>query len=277
MEKPYVISEELDMIDDEYIQKNAIDAFRRNLDEDLRGMGKNTEWVSSAALRQGITRLTQNTGLPIVSLDDRYVRSADGWIGMSCGADENLRDSGYAPRVGYPTIASQLDNVAKLGSSEIVLVDDVVFSGDMVARLDAELRERNVRIGAVVCGILVGEGGQKLNRMGIDVDAVRTFDDVDDELCERDFAVVTGSGRRIASLDANALYFCNRYGKPAEWASIPEDSVAAFAANSYRRSAQLLDPSANMNDIGRFYGIDNYVNAACALRNQAQRAEKETL
>ena len=268
MEKPYVISEELDIIDADYIQKNKIDEFRESLDDDLRSMGKNTTWVSSNELRQGMNNIIAKTRLPIASLDDRYVTSADGWIGMSRGVDGNLNDIGYLPRVGYLSIARQLDEIASIGD-EIVVVDDVVFSGEMICKLKEELQKRNVKIGAVACGILIGEGAEKLQDAGINIEAVRVFDEVDDELCERDFAVVAGSGRRVKSPAVNALYICNEFGKPTEWASIPSPYVNEFAYNSYIRSKGLIKPDAEMQDIGRFYGFDSRGNARVTLGSRA--------
>lgn len=273
MEKPYIISEELDLLNDGYMQRDALNAFRENLDEDLRALGKNTLWVASSEMQKGMTLRANQTKSPTVSLDDRYTKSADEWLGVSRGIDENLNDIGYVPRVGYPPLDKQLDTVAKTGK-EIVLIDDVVFSGDMVAWLDAELRKRNTKIASVICGIAICGGIQKLNEQGIDVDAVRVFDDVDDELCERDLAVIAGSGRRIEAAASNALYFSDRYGKPAEWASVPEGSIADFAARSFRRSASLLTPSISMKDIGSFYGIESNINAVDVLLQKAAEAEK---
>lgn len=273
MEKPYIISEELDLLNDGYIQRDVLNAFRENLDEDLRALGKNTLWIASQEIQKGITLRTNQTKSPTVSLDDRYTTSADEWLGVSRGINEDLNDIGYVPRVGYPALDTQLDAVAKTGE-EIVLIDDVVFSGDMITWLDAELRKRNTKIASVICGIAIGKGIQKLNEQGIDVDAVRVFDDIDDELCERDFAVVAGSGRRIEAAASNALYFSDQYGKPAEWASIPKGSIVDFTARSFRRSASLLDPSIPMKGIGSFYGINSNVNAVDVLLQKAAEAEK---
>lgn len=273
MEKPYIISEELDLLNDDYIQKGALNAFREDLDENLRALGKNTLWVASSDLQQGIALRASQTQLPIVSLDDRYTILADERIGVSRGVDENLNDIGYVSRVGYSSLDKQLDAAAKM-RKEITLIDDVVFSGDMIVWLDTELRKRNAKIASVICGIAIGGGLQRLSEQGVGVDAVRIFDDVDDELCERDLAVVAGSGRRIESIAASALYFCDQYSRPTEWASIPEASVADFAARSFRRSASLLNRSISIKDIGRFYGIESDINAVDALLQKALQAKK---
>lgn len=257
MEKPYVISAELDLANSatkNIVQTNKVDAFRESLDTDLRKLGKNTLWIASQYLQQGIQAALDQSRLPTVSLDDRYITSADKSIGISRGVDQQLNDSGYTPRVGYPDVSSQLNAIASLGR-EVAVADDVLFSGEMASWLSDELARRNVKIGTVICGIAIGEGIEKLLALGIDVQAVQAFDDVEDELCERDFAVVPGSGRRIVNRDMNALYFDPNFGKPSAWASIPDAAVNQFAAKSYVRSANILQPGLLMADIGDFYGI----------------------
>ena len=76
MNKPYVISAELDLASREnesVIDASRVDAFRESLDRDLRNCGKTTLWVSSSTLATGLARLVQRTRMPIVSLDSRYV------------------------------------------------------------------------------------------------------------------------------------------------------------------------------------------------------------
>lgn len=271
MKKPYVISAELDIANaelEQIIQPNKVERFRETLDADLRQVGKNTLWVASEQIQSGLSRLTQATALPIVSLDDRYL-SADNRLGISRGVDTQLDDTGYVPRVGYPSIETQLAQLSGLGR-EVVVTDDVVFSGEMLAWLADRLALRSVKIGGVVCGIAIREGIEKLNAMGIGVEAMQTFEEVEDELCERDFAVVLGSGRRIADLDTNALYFDPEYGRPTTWASIPAGSARDFAARRYRQAAQLLQPDIPLKKVGKFYGL-NGDDAAASLENAAVR------
>lgn len=273
MEKPYVISAELDLIDSPFIKPNQIDNFRQSLDDNLRAIGKNTRWISSDTLQRGIRQRIARTNLPVISLDDRYVNSADGWIGISRGVTPELNDDGYVPRVGYSTVSDQLDAIAGIGR-EVILADDVLYSGEMTAWLADELQQRGVIVRSVLAGIAIREGIEKLATYAIDVDAVEIFDDVEDELCERDFAVVPGSGRRIASLGANALYFCTRFGRPTQWASIPAESSALFAEASYRRSAILLEPNTSLRSIGSFYGIDDTDDMADSLITIADQLER---
>lgn len=264
---PYVISEELDLNirnTQSVINTDKLDAFRENLDTDLRNMGKQPYWVPSSTITAGLNRITQQTQLPVVSLDDRYLTAADQYLGISRGTDSNLNDDGYAARYNYPPIDKQLEQIAALGS-EIMLADDVLFSGEMIAWLSERLARTGVKIGAVAVGIAMQEGITKLAAQGIDVNAAIVFDDVEDELCERDLAVVPGSGRRVASAGANALYFDVDNGKPEQWASISTDTAAAFCANSLQRSMKLLQPSIPMSSVGRFIGYGTEGTAVATL------------
>lgn len=253
MIKPYVISAELDLADPNIINPTAIDTFRESLDADLRRMDKDTLWVPTSTIRSGLQRLVAKTSLPIVSLDDRYVNGADEYLGISRDVGSELDDAGYTARAGYAAIDKQLAQVSRL-DREVVLVDDVVFSGEMICWLADEIRTRDIKIGGVICGVAIREGVEKLALEGIEVDAVLTFDDVEDEICERDFAAVPGSGRRVSELSANALYFDNIFGKPEQWASLPSEVTQEFCVSSLDRNLKLLQARVPMQDVGCFVG-----------------------
>jgi hypothetical protein len=264
MEKPYVISAELDLPNEQLTQLvsgNRINKFRESLDGDLRQMGKDTLWVSSESIQADLQDVIEKTGLPTVSLDERYVTTANQYIGISRGTDASLNDVGYVPRVGYPATKEQLSRVSQLGD-EILLIDDVLFSGEMMSQLVRDLEPYGVKVSAVAVGIAIQEGIDKLQAMGIDTVASRVFDDVEDEICERDFAVVPGSGRRVDALNASALYFDPTYGRPERWASIPSPYSTRFGVNSLRRSIDLLRPGVTMESLGTFvgYGKDGSAN-----------------
>lgn len=267
MGNPYVISAELDLRTadlGEIVKQDNIEGFRQSLDVDLRQMGKETLWVPASTMQDGLKRAIAKTNLPVISLDDRYVSSANQYLGISRGVDPLLNDDGYVPRRGYPSIQGQLSNVASLGK-EVMLVDDVLFSGEMVAWLADSLRPYGVRIGAVAVGVAIKEGIDKLALQDIDVNATEVFDEVEDEICERDFAVVPGSGRRIDALATNALYFDTENGKPEQWASIASGSSDSFCMSSLKRSIDLLRPGVPMELVGKFLGYGTNGNATTQL------------
>lgn len=256
MNKPYVISAELDLIPagfENVIDPRAIDGFRQSLESDLGVMGKDVCWASSGDLSAGLRQKIDNTRLPVVSLDTRYIRSAAYFIGLSRAVDGNLEDAGYAPRAGFPVIERQLAAVAQR-EREVVIADDVLFSGEMLSWLRDGFAAKGVRVSGVICGVAVAEGTEKLEASGMSVDSVMSFGEVEDEICERDFAVVPGSGRRLIAGNKNALYFDTVYGRPAAWASIPQDRTSQFCWSSLERSRSLLRPDVPMRAVGSFVG-----------------------
>ncbi len=266
--KPYVISAELDLRDvsaNQIVKEGQIDSFRESLDRDLRNMGKETYWVSSGVMQRELGRLAATSPLPLISLDDRYLQSGYR-IGLSRGSryDENglLVDAGYVSRVGYAGLDTQIDQVAsRIGKKEVALADDVVFSGEMVERLALELLRRGISLKEVICGIGIGEGVERLTNLGIEVRAGQVFDTVEDELCERDFTLTRGSGRRLIPTSpsypqgASLLYFDPRFGRPAQWASVPETNTQDFWRNSLVRNRDLLQSDVAMQTIGRVVGF----------------------
>lgn len=270
MEKPYVISAELDLANIELgqiIKPENVDRFRENLDRDLRAMGKETLWVPSDVLKNGMECAINRTNLPVISLDDRYVTSAREYLGISRGVDASLEDVGYVARRNYRPVEEQLKQVANAGR-EVVLADDVLFSGEMVAWLADALKNYRVKIGAVIVGIAMREGIEKLAQEGIDVEAVEVFDEVEDEICERDFAVIPGSGRRVGELESSALYFDVDNGKPEKWASINAGYTKSFCVSSLVRSINLLQQNVPMQRLGNFVGYGSLGSGVDQIRKR---------
>lgn len=277
MEKPYIISAEFDAPANSQsaMQNSNLENARLSLDEDLRRMGKSTEWVSAQDLSTGLRRLVSQSALPVVSLDEVYVQNPTVKLGISRGVDESLETAGYVPRSrSYATIAEQLDAVSELGS-EVQLVDDVVFSGDMMSWLIEELAARSVRVRRVLAGIAIDEGAIRLDRMGVELDAVRTFSAVEDEICERDLFFARGSGRRMTNASINALYFDPVNGRPEQWASLPAGSTQSFCVTSLERSLRILKPEVPIEAIGAFNGYENQGTAEQVIRRRL--AEMENL
>lgn len=263
MNKPYVLSEELDLsgsYSKETVNFKQLDNFRASLDADLASIGKNTLWVPSRKIRKSIFDALKSNTLPVVSLDDRYVNFAGDYLGVSRGIDSDYNDTGYVARGGYPAIDKQIDTIAR-SAGEVVLVDDVLFSGEMLEWVIEQLDRRNTKVAAVVCGIAMAEGVDRLNKRGLTVDAGEVFDEVDDEICERDFAIVSGSGRRLSTANANALYFDKSFGSPEKWASIPASAVDEFSNNCIERSANLVTSDVRIEAIGNFVGYAEKGNA----------------
>ncbi len=264
---PYVISADLETVKGEYVQTHAIEEFRATLTDDLEAMGKSVEWVNYSLLRDGISKILSETNLQVISLDERYVDSAHHYLGISRSVDATLEDAGYDARIGNISINEQLDRVgAALMGREAVLVDDVVFSGENACWIIDELGQRGVKISAIVCGVAIGDATEKLSAKGVELAHVELYDEVEDEICERDFAFVKGSGRKVKGREQSALYFDGQFGRPAEWASINPEAVERFCVSSIVRNQKLLDGAHHMGAISNFLGYDCSLTVEQSLR-----------
>ncbi len=157
--------------------------------------------------------------------------------------DRHLESIGTQPRPHTPSIPEQLDYIVANSGTELTLVDDVIFSGDAIIEAAELFGERGTRVSTVLAAVAIGEGRRKIEESGIEVVSVVDYEDVKDEICERDFlAGIPFSGRTVYREDGSnysAPYF-SPFGLPERWASI-EDVTAARKLSLYciDRSAEL--------------------------------------
>lgn len=272
MEKlPYIISGDLDMPGEKTrgIEPCRLAEFRACLTNDLEKQGKLVSWIESGEIRDYFRQNTRRSRLPVLSIDDRYIPAGTSLLGLSRAVSSSLDDEGIAARAGFRSVEEQLNAIAAV-QKEIMLVDDVIFSGDMAVWVVDQLAVRDIKVKQVVAGIAIKEGMEKIAGKGIDVAALYSYEWVEDEVCERDFAFVPGSGRRMASSGANALYWDAAYGRPPEWASIRPDAALDFTASSLERSLRLLKPDTTMGWVGRMNGYATDGLAANALRQRME-------
>lgn len=141
----------------------------------------------------------------------------------------NFDSMGTMPRPHTPSIPEQLDYIVANSGKEITLVDDVIFSGDAIVEVADLLADRGARVSVVLAAVAIGEGRRKIEATGIEVVSVADYEDVKDEICERDFmAGVPFSGRTVYHDDGShisAPYFAP-FGLPEKWASIDEPDAA---------------------------------------------------
>lgn len=182
------------------------------------------------------TLIFNHTRGDAVALDRAYV--GDGLsrhFEVTRAVDRHLRSIGTHPRPYAPSIAEQLDYIVANSSAELTLVDDVIFSGDAIIEAAELFQERGARVSAVLAAVAIGEGRRKIEQAGIEVRSVVDYEDVKDEICERDFlAGIPFSGRTVYREDGShysAPYF-TPFGLPEQWASI-EDAGAARALSQY--------------------------------------------
>ncbi len=158
--------------------------------------------VEEEEIRGGLEKMVASSNYPVYSLDRAYIdgrMKVAGFIDITRAVDEDLQSIGLFPRPGYPSIDHQLRQIARSGNSEIALVDDVIFSGkDLIETICPRLQKLGSKVVKIYAGIGVGTGVELLRDNGFDVQCVREFPVVIDEVCERDFfAGIPMSGRTL--------------------------------------------------------------------------------
>lgn len=156
---------------------------------------------------------------------DRFARHLE----VTRAVDEQLESIGTKPRPHSSSIDEQLDYIVANSGKEVTLVDDVIFSGDAIIEAAKMFAKRGVRVSTVLAAVAIGEGYKKIEEAGIEVIAVADYDEVKDEICERDFlAGIPYSGRTVYRDDGehySAPYF-SPFGRPESWASISNPAAA---------------------------------------------------
>jgi hypothetical protein len=195
----------------------------------MRRVFPNFELVSEDEISQGLTTLVAKSGLPVISLDRVYFDS-DLNFEVARLVDEDGKDCGLGHRPGTPRLAKQIKTLQTSGVQEVVIVDDVVFSGGLLERTIDLLSKIRIRVPIVCVGIGIAEGIDRIKDSKREVRCVRTYEEVIDEVCERDFYPgVPLSGRPLIGEDNVGIPYLLPFGKPDSWASIPPVNTVDFS------------------------------------------------
>jgi len=247
--KKYVVSEDMELVLKQLTAicglalppKENIAQLRYALKQQLQAVfGPAVEMITAESMRNGMEAAIAQTSTIPVSLDRLYVTCVH-HIDMTRSVDTELRDCGETERCDSAPLPVQIKALAVEGVREVTLVDDVVFSGNGIVRLIELCAAYGVTVRAVIAGIAIGEGEQKITARGIPVHAAHRFSQVIDEICERDFyAGLPLSGRNVTMQlhNTGAPYFFP-FGKPCEWASVPVEHAESLSQFCLRQNIAL--------------------------------------
>ena len=189
--------------------------------------------------------------IPIVTLDKIYLDPDEQYIFfLDCtrvnGTNEIISRKSES-------LDSQIKRITEvLPSKEIILADDVVFSGSVLRSIIKRFSDYGIKVVGIISSICSYEGYEYFNKSlkyGIKT-KVLMLEDVIDQICERDFYFgVAGSGIMISTGDGmyKAPYF-KPYGNPYERASIPLEYVDFFSRGCLERSLYLWEDMDNIRD-----------------------------
>lgn len=131
------------------------------------------------------------------------------------------------------------------GQREIVLVDDVIFTGTVLRTLKVLFEQNGISIIGVRSSISMEESYQNFNRelpLGLKC-GYRLEEGIIDQICERDFYFgIAQSG--ISVMGETGIYkspYFRPFGNPVERASIPKEKEIEFSKGCLRRSIALWE------------------------------------
>jgi len=190
--------------------------------------------------------------IPIVSLDKIYLSIDNKNIMfLDCTRLDGSKELVSRNRTyTFNSVISQIkiisESLLNNGIRDIILADDVVFSGSVLRTVTNLFNQYNVRVVGIRSAISTCSSYQLFNEtlpLGIKCGYLIS-EQVIDQICERDFYFgIAGSGISIVGND-NKIYkapYFIPYGNPVARASIPEKNKITFSKNCLARSIILCE------------------------------------
>ena len=222
--------------------KEFFDKLRQELSVYMLQIFISFEFISEEEISKHIQGVTTESGLPVVTLDQVYCPSVYG-INLTRKVDLKGEDKGLYSRFGSPSFLKQLNDLKMKGIRQICLVDDVIFSGVLIERLIKVLSGFGITVPRVCAGIGIVEGIDRISKKKkIKIDCAKIYDDVIDEVCERDFYLgIPYSGRSVVGDGNISLPYFFPFGKPGRWASIPPTFEIEFSKFCINQTVSLFE------------------------------------
>ncbi len=248
MHKPYVVSADIYLLMEKWAKqygfilpsKEFFCKLREEFSSYMRRIFPNFELVSEDEISCGLTQLVVKSGLPVVSLDRVYFETELN-LEIARLVDKNGKDSGLGHRSGTLPLTQQIRKLQMSGVREVVIVDDVVFTGALLERIIKLFSRIHIRVPFICAGIGIAEGINRINGTKREIHCVRIYEEVIDEVCERDFYPgVPFSGRLLVGDNNIGVPYLLPFGKPESWASIPTKHASSFSRFCLNQTATLF-------------------------------------
>lgn len=227
--KPYIVSADIYLLLSKWAERKNLILPSTQFFSDLRKeftsymlkMFPEFEFISEDEIFRYMSEVTRRINLPVVSLDPVYFQG-DYSLELTRNVDLDGTDRGLKHRFGSHPLLKQLSLLKDIQIKEVCLVDDVIFSGVLTERVIRSLSHLGISVPVVCAGIGIQEGIDRITTSSRSIYCLKTYDDVMDEVCERDFYLgVPYSGRSLCNSQNIGLPYVIPYGKPDKWASIP--------------------------------------------------------
>lgn len=205
-------------------------------------------------------------GIPIVSLDKIYTKiDEENIFFLDCTRLEGStflvsRNNIY----DFDNVDNQINYLSNMfleqGINQIVLLDDVVFSGSVLRSIIEKFKQNNIEVVGIRSCISTINAYNYFNTLlplGLKCGYLMKKD-VIDQICERDFYFgIAGSGISVKN-ENNEIYkapYFKPFGNPVERASIPKNYENYFSQGCIYRSIELWKEIEN-NSKKEFYISD---------------------
>ncbi len=243
--KPYVISSDLGLAwrhaTKRILPPTALQKFRTEGKEALEKIFGNCDWIPEVELEQGLRELLTKEDLPIVGLDPVYVPEHLR-LNITRAVTARGEEAGYSTREGVSLdLVQTVHTIANtIESPDIVLMDDVLFSGALFTRLVELFARVQKRVVRVYAGVSIAEGRTRLHDLGCEVRSVRAYNEVIDEICERDFMPGAPlSGRTVVGHSNTGMPYLLPFGNALSWASFPSEHASPLSALFLKNAAAI--------------------------------------
>ena len=250
---PYVVSEDIHILLKEWADNRGFtlpnDDFFHSLRQEfissMKAIFPGFEFVTASELTSGITKLIEQVDLLPISLDRVYCRTSLS-IEVTRSVDKSGNSMGLRERPRCLPLNQQFqlleDELSKLNVKEVVLIDDVIFTGGMINEVIGRLVSRGIRVPHVCAGIGTAEGIARINTDGRGVHCIRTYAQIIDQVCERDFYPgIPFSGRTVVGRDDDmGMPYLLPFGSPLDWASIPDRLQVTFSEFCLEQTIKLF-------------------------------------
>lgn len=243
-ESPYVVSGDKEILLNRWAERNGFSLpskeyftkSRSEFADFMKGIFPRYEFVSEEEIKSGIHLFIKETDDVILSLDEVYT-TANLYLQVARTGDQQK-----VFHKGEKNLLRQLHEIRNQGIKKVILVDDVIFTGSMIERIQQVLLTINVNVSLVLAGIGIQTGVKRLKTQGIEVRCVRRYEKVIDQICERDFFPGTPlCGRLVRGSNNIGIPYLLPFGDPAQWASIPTNWHKPFSQFCIGQTVELFE------------------------------------
>lgn len=265
MSKTYIISEDISSLllgaglPAYYFKRQKLKVPEASLIAELRADFKDSlqsifpcvKIYTEGDLRSSLAQMAANARYPLVSLDRIYLFNNPNVceyldasrITTNGKTQMVLRNNQYNYSSLDEEIATLADRIkAGCNSAEIVIADDILFSGECMLDIVKRFERQQVFICGAICALATKDGCELMRKNGVEVSAAYKIDNFVDQICERDFYFGLPQSGMLMQSDDGQFYkqpYFLPFGKPEERASIPASESLRFSCGCINRSRQM--------------------------------------